>query len=310
MTAGRGLALLLVGMVLTACGGGAAAPSPSGSANPEFVAQVASFQLLAGRPNRVLVGLLGNDERWVSFGSASLRFVRADDPSVAIAPVQAAFLPLPGTPDGAGQLPQLTLPADGRGVYAASGVTFPSAGYWQVTASLTIDGRAQEADATFEVFADPQVPTIGDEAPSVDNPVLGDNVDPVVLDSRAQGGIPLPDPQLHRVSIADALAAHRPALVVFSTPVYCTSRFCGPVTDMVAQIANEDHGDVAFIHVEIWSDFTAGVQNPAAKAWLTMADGDIREPWTFLVGADGRIVGSWDNVVTRGELEAALAALP
>ncbi len=297
-------------MLLTACGAGSGPAPPSGSANPEFVAQVASFQLLAGRPNRVLVGLLGSDERWVSFGSAELSFARVDDPTVAMPPVQADFLPLPGTPDGAGQPPQLTLPTDGRGVYAASGVIFPSAGYWQVTASLTLGGRVELADATFEVFADPQVPTVGDEAPSVDNPVLGDDVAPVVLDSRAQGGVPLPDPQLHQVSIADAMAAHRPALVVFSTPVYCTSRFCGPVTDMVAQIANEDHGDVAFIHVEIWSDFTAGVPNPAAKAWLTMADGDIREPWTFLIGADRKIAGSWDNVVTRGELEAALAALP
>jgi len=97
---------------------------------------------------------------------------------------------------------------------------------------------------------------------------------------------------------------------VFSTPVYCVSRFCGPVTDLVAELAAE-YGDRAdFIHVEIYEDFAAGKVNQAAQDWLSTADGDLREPWTFLVGADGRIAASWDTVVTRSEIEPLLKALP
>ena len=44
--------------------------------------------------------------------------------------------------------------------------------------------------------------------------------------------------------------------------------------------------------------------------WLQTPSGDFREPWTFLVGADGRIAASWDTVVTRGEIEPLLQALP
>ena len=81
---------------------------------------------------------------------------------------------------------------------------------------------------------------------------------PQAIDSRARGGEPIPDPELHTTSIADAIAAGHPALVVFSTPVYCVSRFCGPVTDLVAELAAE-YGDRAdFIHVEIYRDFEAG----------------------------------------------------
>lgn len=47
----------------------------------------------------------------------------------------------------------------------------------------------------------------------------------------------------------------RPALVVFSTPTYCMSRFCGPVTDMVSGLAKDYSDRADFILVEIWRDF-------------------------------------------------------
>jgi hypothetical protein len=152
---------------------------------------------------------------------------------------------------------------------------------------------------------------VGALAPHTDNPVIGDTgVSPVAIDSRAVGGAPVPDKQLHMTSIADAIDAGHPALVVFSTPVYCVSRFCGPVTDLVAQLAAE-YGDRAdFIHVEIYQDFEAGKVNQAALDWLKPANGDLREPWIFLIGADGRIAASWDTVVTRSEIEPLLKALP
>jgi hypothetical protein len=97
---------------------------------------------------------------------------------------------------------------------------------------------------------------------------------------------------------------------VFSTPVYCVSRFCGPVTDLVADLA-VTYGDRAdFIHIEIYRDFQAGQVNQAARDWLMPPSGDLREPWTFLIGADGRIAGSWDTVVARSEIEPLLQALP
>ena len=37
---------------------------------------------------------------------------------------------------------------------------------------------------------------------------------------------------------------------------------------------------------------------------------ELQEPWVFVIGADGRIAARFDNVVTRGELEPLLKALP
>lgn len=313
---------LLLVVVLGACNapGGASMTSSSGAsvAGSSVVAQVASFELVAARPNRLLVALIAADNRWVSFGSVTLSFTYLGDrtssapPGVTVPDATATFLPIPDTPDGAGRQPTLTNPSDGRGVYGVEAISFPRAGFWQLTARGALDdGTPIGSDAAFEVLTAGQIVGVGDPAPKSDNAVIGDaGVTPVSIDSRAADGQPISDPELHRTSIADAIAAHRPALVVFATPVYCVSRFCGPVTDMVAQLAAAYADRADFIHVEIYRDFEANALNPAVTQWLQTPAGDIREPWTFLIGADGRIVASWDTMVTRAEIEPMLKALP
>jgi hypothetical protein len=326
----RGGIALAALVVLTSSSCAAPGVSPlqtSSTAGNTIVAEVASYQLVANKPGRLLVALLTADNRWVSFGSVALSFGFLGDaagspsagvvggttaPDAVVGDSTAQFLAIPGSPEGMGRQPTLSLPADGRGVYAVESITFPRAGYWQVVAHGKLgDASSFSADAAFTVLAEPSVLTVGALAPHTDNPVIGDpGVAPVSIDSRAAGGAAIPDAALHTTSIADALDAGHPALVVFSTPVYCVSRFCGPVTDLVAELA-ATYGDRAdFIHVEIYQDFEAGKVNQAAIDWLRPANGDIREPWTFLIGADGRIAASWDTVVTRGEIEPLLEALP
>ncbi len=313
----RGSALLALGM-LAACA--SPGPNPASAADPSdaIVAEVVSYQVVADQPGRLLVALFAADQRWVSFGSigTSFRFLgdsgSSPDPAVTAADATASFLPIPGSPAGAGQAPTLTSPTDGRGVYAVDPITLPRAGFWEVVAHARLaDGSEVEADAAFSVLDRPAIVAVGSAAPATANPVLGDpGVAPASIDSRALGNEPVPDPELHRISIRDAIAAGHPALVVFSTPVYCVSRFCGPVTDLVSDLAAAYADRAEFIHVEIYRDFEAGEVNQAARDWLSPASGDLREPWVFLIGADGRIAASWDAVVTRSEVEPLLRALP
>jgi peroxiredoxin len=98
-------------------------------------------------------------------------------------------------------------------------------------------------------------------------------------------------------------------VVVVSTPTYCVSQFCGPITETVEGLADE-YGDVAeFVHLEVWEDFNENVLNDAAAAWIQTESGG-GEPWTFLVGADGRIAARWDNVLDADELRDLLEELP
>lgn len=305
----------MLALALAACSGAAPTPAPTG---PGIVAEVASSELLAGQPGRLLVALLAADNRWLSFGTVPVRFEYLGDGGGSIPPARvpppatAAFLAIPGTPDGVGASPALTLPADGRGVYAVEPVTFERAGYWRVIAEGSLeDGHRFTADAAFTVLQRPLIVSVGDVAPRTNNPIVGSPGVPLsAIDSRATTGTGVPDPELHSTTIAAAVAAGHPALVVFSTPVFCVSRFCGPVTDLVADLAATYADRADFIHIEIYRDFQAGHVNQAALDWLMPPTGDLREPWTFLIGADGRIAGSWDTVVTRSELEPLLQALP
>ena len=153
-----------------------------------------------------------------------------------------------------------------------------------------------------------QIPAVGDQALATDNLTLvSSDVPAAAVDSRAatEG---TPDPELHQSTIAAALAAHRPIVAVFATPVYCVSRFCGPVTDMVAALAHDYADRATFVHIEIWRDFDKHILNKAAADWLYRND-DLNEPWVFVIGADGRIVARFDNVATRDELEPLLRSL-
>jgi len=95
-----------------------------------------------------------------------------------------------------------------------------------------------------------------------------------------------------------------------STPTFCVSRFCGPITEEVERLAQEFADRVDFVHLEVWQDFEEQVVNPAAAEWIAPRDGgDLREPWVFVVGADGLVTERFDNAVTDADLRGAVEAL-
>lgn len=115
-----------------------------------------------------------------------------------------------------------------------------------------------------------------------------------------------PDRALLRTSIAGALAAHEPFVVTFATPRYCVSRICGPVVDVVDQVRKEyARTPVRFIHVEI---YTQNNPNKGRNRWVRewRVPG---EPWTFLVGRDGRIKAKFQGSVSVRELGEAIRRL-
>ncbi|MDP8938025.1 MAG: hypothetical protein M3O23_09920 [Actinomycetota bacterium] len=306
-------AAVVASLVLAACGSdasGSSKPSPD-----DLVVQVASFDLAVGPPARFLAGVLTADQRLVAFGSVDMRFSflgtrEGGDRSPAGPVVKAHFLPIAGStvPDPPPSTPQAVTASQARGVYAAQ-AGFARAGFWQVEVSTSLGGRARTATGAFEVHERHAVPAPGEQALATENLTLSSADAPrPAIDSRAGGG-DIPDEDLHRTTIAAALAAGRPVVAVFSTPVYCVSRFCGPVTDLVHELSR-DYGDRAsFVHVEIWRDFQNKVVNKAAADWLARGE-DLQEPWVFVIGADGRVTARFDNVVNRAELEPLLRPLP
>ena len=287
--------LAAASLVLGACGGSGGGSSAGDAGKAGINAEVASFDLAVGPPGRILVGVVSNDQRFLVFGTVQLRFAylgtKQDTKAAAYGEaVTARFLAVHGTvpPSPLPSDPQFASGADLRGVYAAA-AGFPKAGFYQVEVTAKVEGKERKATAAVAVNEKHSVPAPGDQALATQNLTMTSTDAPkAAVDSRASGTADVPDAPLHQTTIAAALAAKRPAVVVFATPTYCQSRFCGPVTDLVGDLAKTYADRASFIHVEIWRDFQNQTVNRAAADWL-LRDGNLNEPWVFVIGADGKI---------------------
>jgi len=306
-------------LVMLGTAASAAVAGPSVTVNavserraPRLSVEVASYDVAVGPPARFAVGVFTVRHLFVGYGTVEIRFRRLDPgPRTRWSPAQtASFLALPGVSiDKVPRTPKVVSASEGRGVYATQ-AAFDREGFWEVEVRARINGKVRVATAAFRVLDRHLVPAPGEPAPATANLTLDSpGVPRAAIDSRASAG-EVPDPELHGATIAAELLAGRPVLVVFSTPTFCTSRMCGPVTEMVEQLARDYADRATFVHVEIWREFEDQIVNDAAREWLARDGGELREPWVFLIGADGRIAARWDNVATRGEIEPLLDALP
>lgn len=306
-------------MTTDADAGDVAASSPD--TEGQLSVAIASFDLAVGDDRRLLAGVLSSERELLAFGDVHFQLGHlGDEPggeTDLTQSVTATFLPVPGSePEGSSDAPRFLSGETGSGVYAGR-IDFDEAGFWGLrVVAETEDGQTLEGQTTFSVEEEQQVPGVGDPAPRSTNFTIADveagDIPPAALDSRAGGeNDTIPDPQLHDAVVADVIEEGRPVVVGVMTPVYCVSRFCGPLANVMAELA-ETHEDVAeFVHLEVWRDFDEQLINDAAADWI-IPGGDQtqgREPWVFLVDGTGTITHRWDNVADIGELEAALEAL-
>lgn len=315
-------ALALAAFAVAGCAGDEPAQTPDPTPTTTETAAaglsvaVASYDLAVGDDQRFIAGLFTADREVVLGGEIEMRFFYLGEDGTAASPepvtdnVTGVFLPVPGKdPDTPLDEATVVAPADAAGVYEAT-VDFDQPGFYGLAVRVPLaDGSTQQANANFQVAAEHEVPTVGDPAPDAANRTVDGDWDPVAIDSRTQGeDAEVPDPELHTVRIPEALQDDsRPLVVVVSTPTYCVSQFCGPITETVAGLA-ETHGDRAdFVHLEVWEDFENTVLNNAAAAWIQTEDGGA-EPWVFYVAPDGTIEARWDNVLDEAELVGLLEA--
>jgi hypothetical protein len=277
-----------------------------------FAAQVATTDLYAGLPQRVQIGVFsstdGEGVRLLTAGEIDVTLRPAEGGTGTAVESTARYVPAPGTSDTGGP-PVLTSPDVGRGVYQIDSVTLDEPGIWEAAISFVLGGEPIGLTSTFPVADEPLMPAPGQPALRTRNLTNGSDVPAEALDSRARGGAAVPDPELHEWTIERAIAEEIPALVLFATPVYCQSQFCGPTADALAELAATGPKDVAYIHIEIWRDYASSKVNEAAAEWL-LREGDLTEPWLYLIGSDGMIIDRWGPLFDPAEVAAALYSAP
>jgi hypothetical protein len=301
--------------LLTGCSSSSAGDGPT-SGPGRMQAEVATTDIYVNAPQRVALGLIFADGKLLTFGSVGFSFSYLGTAQQPIAPqagpeAAAAYIPTPGTPQRKGSGPAITDPTTARGVYEAENVTFDAPGVWSVLVTADISGAGNlMARKAFLVETKPALPAPGQPALRTENLTIHSKGVPLAaIDSQASIDGSIPDRNLHEWTIADAIAQHKPVLVVFATPVYCISRFCGPVTDAVEELSKRYPDRAVFIHVEIWRNHNKGVINKAAADWL-YRNRDLTEPWLYLIGANGTILDRWSSLFDVEEVAKELQQLP
>lgn len=271
------------------------------------VSLVVSNSDLAVGDNRVSFGLVDRDYMPVRPDAVAIRAVYYE-PGAATGQVrhrtEAEFLPWP--PDGR------------RGVFIAN-VSFDQAGtatgdtlgVWELHATFEYAGTPSEAaesltiGSVVSVAPTHRAPFIGDAAPLSDTPTVT-----TVTDLRTISSSPKPDPTLYSLSVAQAVRSGNPSVVTFATPAFCVTATCGPQVSDLSELAAGYQGRANFVHVEVYRD--PHLINPAdpARELVPAVDewGLVSEPWTFVVGSDGRITDRFEQYVPPRVLEAALLA--
>ena len=185
---------------------------------------------------------------------------------------------------------------DVRGIYVTQ-VTFERPGPWGLEVlARQGDGPVAVSRFTINVLAAPHTPAPGTPAPRSHNLIASDVPDLRQIDTSDP-----PDPRLHQVRIADAIAQGKPQVIVFATPKFCTSRVCGPVVDIVRTLLPAYGARVVFTHQEIWQDAAARKFFPTVVEWNLQT-----EPWIFVVDGKGIIRAKFEGLTTAREIEAAL----
>jgi hypothetical protein len=186
--------------------------------------------------------------------------------------------------------------ADVPGIYVTSVPTTRPGTYWIL--AEPVGGTKIQALGNLVVKKKAEAPSVGERAIPSHNPTLK----PGVLAKSVTTSEP-PDTELLHTTVAAALAAKKPFVVTFATPLYCQSRTCGPVVQVVQAVAKrwQDKG-VEFIHVEIYRD-----NDPARGTNRWVNEWNLpTEPFTFVVDRTGIIRTTIEGAFGTAELNAAV----
>lgn len=283
-------ATLAAAIVVGACAGEVgpgASPTSSPPSSSSLQAQVVASEIVVGNQQRIPIGITDHNTP-VSDATVHVRgFVLQGTTGIFKGESDAPF-------KGEG--------LEGGGVYVAH-LSFDKPGDWGVEITATRPNGARLSQRlAINVIDTPLVPAVGQPAPATRNPTAKDVADVETIDSGR------PPDDMHQVSIADALQQHRPTLVVFATPAFCTSHTCGPEVKVVQGLEPAYRNRLTFIHVEIYQDF----KPDPSKRKLAQAVLDWRlqtEPWVFLIDSKGIIQSRFEGPTARDEVKAAIDQL-
>jgi hypothetical protein len=184
-----------------------------------------------------------------------------------------------------------------KAIYAAR-VPIPRSGTFTLLALTRSAKGLIGSPGEIAVAASSAIPDVGQRPPAIatDTPAtVGGNQ--ALLTTRR------PPERMQSVSLNQVLGK-RPVALLFSTPQFCVSRVCGPVTDVAVALQHQFAKRITFIHQEVFAD---NQPNKGFRAQMK-AFHLSTEPWLFVINRRGVIVARLEGAFGTSEVTQALKA--
>ncbi len=154
----------------------------------------------------------------------------------------------------------------------------------------------------FEVLPTSQTLVVGEVAPHIATPTLAASAN----DLSHLTSAPSPNLAFYQLSLDQALANGKATVVLFATPAFCQTRFCGPDYEIISGLQAR-YGEVFnFIHIEIYT----GLPNPASNNWeiapAMAAFGLATEPWVYILDQSGTVTYRVEGMFSADEIDRHL----
>ena len=280
--------LIWLVLALTACSGIGAANQPAPTVTPtgpgRFAAQIVGSDFAVGS-NRFTFVIFHNDTAVTDAQPRVYFFSLNGFNALPAGQTRARFLRV--TPSGAAGAPAAP------GVYVTH-TSFDRAGKWGAEIDVTSGGRRHSLQTIFTVSKRSVTPPIGAPAPRSHNPTLGQ-----VPLSQLDSGRP-PD-TMHRISIARAIALHRPLVILFASAAYCGTFQCVPEITAVSDVQRRYHAQIDFVHIDIFRGARPPALSSTALQWHIPS-----QPWIFIVDRSGRVAAKFEGPTAESEIESSI----
>ena len=298
------LVVLFIALVAVSCGEGEDHSLPS--ATEVYSGFIAASEFVVGQ-NRFPFLLVAIDGATLEGADVRVSFSRVEgETETRYSEANARWLSIPDNavhvhPDG-----DEHIHLDFRGIYVVDATDFPQEGVWLASFDVSLDGERLGVveRAGFRVAATPGAPGVGETVHATENLTIHD-VDSFAEISTRQ----VERDELHNVSVAQALNAGEPFVVVIASPQFCASAMCGPVIETVDAARVQLARAIEFIHIEPWDLTAAREQGQLVPAPIVAEWSLPTEPWTYVIGADGRVVKRFEGLVSVDEIVAAVEPL-
>jgi hypothetical protein len=213
----------------------------------------------------------------------------------AVGPFLAPADPMSVSPQYRSQ--QNAGPGGIQAIYATD-VPVARPGTYTILALTRTPGGLLGSPGEIAIARSSPIPDVGQRPPAIATDTAATvHGDTALLTTR------LPPESMHAVSFNQVLGK-RPIALLFSTPQFCISRICGPVTDIAVELQHRFGSQVSFIHQEVYvnNQPSKGLR-PQLKAFHLET-----EPWLFVINRHGVIVARLEGAFGVNEVTQALRA--